>query len=100
MIRSVAVILTLVPYAGGCGGSDPKGGIRPPRTTSVTEQDAIRIAGDAVRDRDGWSDPGTVEAEATGNGWTVTVWRGAEGTSAMRLLVLDGEGEVVMYQEG
>ena len=67
---------------------------------TVSEQDAIQTAKDAVRDRDGWSDAATFEAEPKGNGWTGTVWRGAVDTSDMRLILLDAEGEVVMYQEG
>ncbi|MHC4588892.1 MAG: hypothetical protein ACYTAQ_06035 [Planctomycetota bacterium] len=100
MIRSIAIILALVFFAGGCGETAQEGSIRPPRTTSVTEQDAIEIAKNTVRERDGWSAATNVEAEPTGNGWTVTVWQGAVDTSEMRLLVLDSEGEVVMYQEG
>ncbi|MHC4094156.1 MAG: hypothetical protein ACYSVY_28425 [Planctomycetota bacterium] len=100
MIRSIAVILALVFFAGGCGESQPEGAIRAPRTTTVTEQGAIDIARDTVRDRDGWSDAATFEAEPTGNGWTVTVWRGAADTSDMRLVVLDESGDVVLYEEG
>jgi len=94
------MILALVLFTGGCGETAQEGSIRAPRTTTVTEQDAIDIAKTAVRDRDGWSAAANVEAEPTGNGWTVTVWRGAVDTSEMRLVVLDDEGEVVMYQEG
>ncbi len=100
MIRSIAVILASVFLAGGCGQSEPEGRIRPPRTTTVTEQAAIEIARDTVRERDGWSDAATFEVEPTGNGWTVTVWRGAANTSDMRLLVLDQEGKVILYEEG
>jgi hypothetical protein len=99
MIRAIAVILALVFCAGGCGEKTPEGSIRAPRTTTVGEQQAIDIARDAVRDRDGWS-PANFEAEPTGNGWTVTVWQGAIDDSELRLVVLDSEGEVVTYDEG
>jgi hypothetical protein len=100
MIRSIVIILALVLFAGGCGEEAREGSIRAPRTTTVTEQDAIETAKNAVRERDGWSAVTNVEAEPTGNGWTVTVWRGAINASEMRLLVLDAEGEVVDYTQG
>ena len=99
MIRSLAIVLTLVLCAGGCGKEEPVGSIGAPRTTKVTEQDAINIAKGAVSDRDGWS-AGGAEAEPMGNGWTVTLWRDAVGSGDVRLVVLDGDGNVIQYQEG
>ena len=99
MIRSLAIVLTLVLFAGGCGEKQPDGSIRAPRTTKVTEQDAINIAKDAVSERDGWS-AGGAQAEPMGNGWTVTLWRDAVGSGDVRLVVLDSEGDVIQYQDG
>ncbi|MHC4218029.1 MAG: hypothetical protein ACYSU7_06180 [Planctomycetota bacterium] len=100
MIRASAVFLAFVLLAGGCGESADEGSLRPPRTTKVTEQAAIDIAKETVRDRDGWSDAGAAEATPMGNGWTVSVWRETMGSGDVRLVVLDGEGKVIRYQEG
>jgi hypothetical protein len=99
MMRSIAVILALVFFSGGCGESAPTGG-RVPRTTTVTEQNAIDIATTAVRDRDGWSDQASFEAEPTGNGWTIVVWREGAGGVETRVVELDSEGEVIEYEGG
>jgi hypothetical protein len=99
MIRCFAIVLTLVLFSGGCGEKQQEGSIRAPRTTKVTEQDAINIAKGAVSERDGWT-PGGAEAEPMGNGWTVTLFRDAVGSGDVRLVVLDGDGNVINYQDG
>ena len=99
MIRSMAIVLALVFFSGGCGKQEPTGGIRAPRTTTVTEQDALDIAKDTVRERDGWSDA-TFKASPVGNGWRITVTRGGAGPGEARLVVLDDEGSVISYQGG
>jgi hypothetical protein len=96
MIRSIVLFLTFALLASGCGEGSQEGSIRAPRTTTVTEQQAIQFAKDAVRERDGWTDTQNVEAQPTGNGWTVTVY--SAGTGEPRLVILDGEGEVIQYQ--
>lgn len=98
MIRAIAIILALVFFSGGCGEKQPDGSIRAPRSTTVTEEGAIDIAKDAVTERDGWSDV-TCVAVPMGNGWQVTATRsGARGD--VRIVILDGDGKVTMYQEG
>jgi hypothetical protein len=92
-------VLALVFFSGGCGEQEQAGGIRAPRTTEVGEQDAISIARDTVSERDGWSDM-TCQAVPRGNGWMITVTRGGAGAGDVRIIVLDGEGAVSMYQEG
>jgi len=99
MIRAIAIVLAVVFFSGGCGGAEQSGGIRAPRTTKVTEQDAINIGKDTVSERDGWSEM-TGEAAPMGNGWRITVTRGGAGAGDVRIVVLDGEGAVSMYQEG
>jgi hypothetical protein len=99
MIRAIVIVLALVLFSGGCGGEEQSGGIRAPRTTTVTEQGAIDIAKDAASERDGWSDV-ACEAVPMGNGWRITVTRGGGGAGNVRIVILDGEGEVTMYQEG
>ena len=99
MIRAIAIVLALVFFSGGCGDNEQAGSIRAPRTTTITEQGAIDIAKDTVRERDGWSDA-TCEAVAMGNGWKITVTRGGAGAGDVRIVILDGEGAVSMYQQG
>jgi len=99
MMRSLAIVLALVLFAGGCGEQQQEGSIRGPRTTKVTEQDAINIAKGAVSERDGWT-PGGAQAEPMANGWAVTLYRDAVGSGDVRLVVLDGDGNVINYQEG
>jgi hypothetical protein len=99
MIRAIVIVLALVFFSGGCGGEEQSGGIRAPRTTEVTEQAAIDIATNTVSERDGWSDM-TGEAAPMGNGWEITVTRGGAGAGDVRIVILDGEGAVSMYQEG
>jgi hypothetical protein len=92
-------VLALVLFSGGCGEQEQSGSIRPPRTTTVTEQDAIDIAKDTVSDRDGWSDVSCIAAPR-GNGWRITVTRGGAGAGDVRIVFLDDEGSVTLYQEG
>jgi hypothetical protein len=99
MLRLIAVFLALVFFAGGCGESQQQGGVRAPRSTTVTEQDAIDIAKTTVSERDGWSTVDRAVAAPMGNGWTVSVYRDT-GSANVRLVVLDGEGNVIRYQEG
>jgi hypothetical protein len=99
MMRSLAIVLALFLFAGGCGEKQPAGSIRAPRTTQVSEQEAIDIAKGAVSERDGWM-PAGAEAEPMGNGWTVTLYRDGVGSGEVRLVVLDSEGNVIQYQEG
>jgi len=92
-------VLAFVFFSGGCRGEEQASGIRAPRTTKVTEQDAIDIAKGAVSERDGWSDM-ACEAAPMGNGWRITVTRGGAGAGDVRIIILDGEGAVSMYQVG
>ena len=95
MIRSVILVLSFVLVAGGCGDKAKEGSVRPPRTTTVTETDAIDIARSELNERDGWGDSATFEAVPAGNGWRISA-RGSGGEVV--LIVVDGEGNVVQYQ--
>ncbi len=92
MIRLMVLTLVLLVVT-GCG--DSKNTAQPTaRTTTVTEQDAISTATQAVSENDGWSNA-QLKAEPMGNGWQVT----AEGPNGeIRLIMIDGNGAVAKYQ--
>jgi len=94
MIRVTVALLVAITLA-GCGGSDP-GSFE--RTTSVTEQQAIDAARDAVKQNDSFSNSVTFVAAAKGNGWQVDVRDETSGEE--RVVIIGPEGNVVMYRGG
>ncbi len=94
MIRSLLGLLTALLILSGCGGSPP-GGITEPRTTTVTEEQAIEFAKDAVRQNDSFADSATYSATAIGNGWQINVVD--EDSDAFRMIILDTDGGVLEY---
>ncbi len=95
MIRSFFILLfSAVLLLGGCGGSSGDGS-RVERTTAVTEQQAVELAKAAYRERGSFDDSAKYSAEPSSNGWQVTI-RDSSGNTG--LVMLDGEGAVVMYR--
>ena len=100
MNRSLIILVCLaVLTAGGCGGGGPDDSTdKRVRTSTLTEEQAIDLATDAVRENDSFADSAEYSAKATGDaGWTITV-NGNAGQ--FRLIVLDSAGEVIKYEGG
>ncbi len=100
MHRSLLILLcSALLTGGGCGGGHSEGSTaKRVRTATVTEDQAIELAREAVRQNDSFADSAEYSVAPTGNtGWTVTV-HGSAGQ--FRLIVLDGEGSVVRYDGG
>ena len=95
MIRSVIFLSATLLVLSGCKGRSG-GGEAPPRTTTVTEQQAIDAARAAVQEHDSFAKTATYEAAAQGNGWVVTVTAGSQ----VRLIMIDPQGKVVNYGGG
>ena len=96
MFRSVLIVLlSAVVAGGGCGGGGSSGLSVEPATT-VTEDQAVSIAMDAVRDNDSFAETASYTAKESGNGWAVTVVD--EEAGELRIVVIDGEGNVSKYE--
>lgn len=95
MIRSLVGILAAGLILSGCGGGSDAGGPATPRTTTVSEEQAIEFARDAVRQNDSFADSANYEAMAIGNGWQINVVD--ENSGEFRMIVLDGDGGVLEY---
>ncbi len=95
MIRFIIITLVAaISVLPGCGGGSGSGGVPGPRTTTVTQEQAIDFARTAVQERDAAIAKGaTYEASPEGNGWMITVQSGKN----VRLILLDAEGKVVSY---
>lgn len=97
MNRSILGICVALPLVlGGCGGGKNSGGATAPRTTNITEDDAIALAMDAVEQNDSFADSADYDAIPRGNGWQVNVVDDASG--AYRMVILDGDGKVIEYK--
>ncbi len=92
MIRSLVVLVTALMLSGCSGGGV---GESEPRTTTVTEDQAIAFATDAVRENDNFADTAAYTAVPIGNGWQINVLD--ENTGEFRMIVLDGDGGVLEY---
>ncbi len=92
LILLSAVLLTL----GGCGGAPSDDELaKRVRTATLSEDQAIEKAREAVRNNDSFADSAEYAASATGDdGWTITV----TADDGFRLIVLDGGGEVIRYE--
>lgn len=100
MNRSLLLLLcSALLTVGGCGGGGPEGSTdKRVRTATVTEQQAIELATEAVRKNDSFADSAEYSATETGTaGWTIVV-NGNAGQ--FRLIVLDSAGEVIKYEGG
>ena len=97
MIRLVIpILISLLLSAGGCGGGAV--GTSTERTTTVTEDQAIDTAREAVRQHDSFADVAVFEAQPMGNGWRVTAEDERSGDE--RLIIIDSDGNVTKYQGG
>ena len=94
MIRFVILLVALLVAAPGCNSRSGYGAPAPPRTTSVTEQQAIDAAKAAVKEHDNFADKATYQARPSGNGWTIMAEYGKQG----RFIALDAEGKVISYE--
>ncbi len=95
MTRLITPLLAALLLAlAGCGG----GAESFERTTTVTENQAIEAARDAVRQNDAFADSATFTAKAKGNGWQVDVVDEQSGQE--RMIIVSGDGTVVQYQGG
>jgi hypothetical protein len=66
------------------------------RAPSLSEDQALDKAKQAVRQNDSFADSADYVVKPTGdNGWTVTV---TGGGGEFRLIVLDDQGEVLRYE--
>ena len=86
------VLTMMLLVATGCGDSAApvQSSVR---TTTVTEQDAISAATQAVSEKDGWSNA-EYKAIPRGNGWQVI----ADGPNGeVRLIMIDRDGSVANY---
>lgn len=96
MYRSLLILLfSGLLFAGGCG-SEPSAADKAPtvRKATLTEDQAIEKAKDAVRQHDSFADSATYEVTPIGDaGWQITVTSGRE----VRFVALDGTGEVIKY---
>lgn len=100
MHRSMLILLcSALLTGGGCGGGPSEDSTeKRVRTATVTEDQAIELAREAVRQNDSFADSAEYSVTPTGNaGWTVTV-NGSAGQ--FRLIVLDSTGTVVKYDGG
>ncbi len=101
MHRSLLILLcSALLTGGGCGGGPSGEGSteKRVRTATVTEDQAIELAREAVRQNDSFADSAEYSVAPTGNaGWTVTV-KGSAGQ--FRFIVLDAEGKVIRYDGG
>ncbi len=96
MIRSLFILLfSALLLFGGCGGGSSGDGSSVDRTTAVTEQQAIDLAKAAYRERGSFDDSAQYSAEPSSNGWQVTI---RDSSGNLGLVMLDGEGAVVMYR--
>ena len=96
MIRSLFILLfSALLLLGGCGGGSSGDGSRADRTTAVTEQQAVDLAKAAYRERDSFDDSAQYAAVPASNGWQVTI---RDSSGNVGLVMLDGEGAVVMYR--
>jgi uncharacterized lipoprotein YajG len=93
-VRCVTIVLAAaLACLAGCGDRAGVGEL-PPRTTSVTQDQAVEIAKTTVQERDaGLARGAAYEASPEGNGWLITVQSG----KSVRLIILDAEGKVFSY---
>ena len=99
MHRSLHILLCSALLAvAGCGGGGSEGSTeKRVRTATVTEDQAIVLATEAVRQNDSFADSAEYSARPSGDsGWQITV---ESGDGQFRIIVLDGEGNVIMYDE-
>ncbi len=100
MHRSLLILLfSALLITGGCGGGPSEADLATRvRTASMSEEQALDKARQAVRDNDSFADSAEYAIKPTGDsGWTVTV----NGTGGeWRLIVLDDLGEVLRYEGG
>lgn len=98
MYRSLLVLLfSGLLLVGGCS-SEPSDAEKAPRvrTTNLTEDQVMQKAKDIVRQHDSFADSAEYDVEAAGDaGWQVTVESSA---GDVRLILLDGNGEVIKYE--
>lgn len=95
MIRAFFILLfSALLLLGGCGGSSEDSS-RVARTTEVTEQQAVELAKAAARERGSFDDSAEYSAVPSSNGWQVTI---KDSSGNLGLVMLDGEGAVVLYQ--
>ncbi len=99
MHRSVLILLcSALLTVGGCGDGAPEGSTeKRVRSATVTEEQAIVLATEAVRQNDSFADRAEYVAKPSGDaGWQITV---DSGDGQFRIIVLDAEGKVIMYDD-
>ncbi len=97
MHRSLLILLfSALLITGGCGGGPSDADLaKRVRTATLSEDQALDKAKQAVRANDSFADSAEYSIEPTGDsGWTITVRAGGE----LRLVVLNDQGEVLQYK--
>ena len=98
MHRSLLILLfSALLITSGCGGGPSEADMeKRVRAPSLSEDQALDKAKQAVRQNDSFADSADYAIKATGDsGWTITV-TGSGGE--FRLIVLDEQGEILRYE--
>ncbi len=100
MHRSLLILLfSALLVTGGCGGGPSEADVaKTVRAPSLSEDQALDKARQAVRERDSFADSAKYSIEPDGaSGWTVTV---NAGGGEERLILLNDQGDIVLYEGG